>query len=159
MRELDVPVTVRVPEPNTWRELLTAIADRPERRIAIQEYGRANVELLQALEARGCEVTPVLIYRYALPEDIAPLQLAARELAAGRIDVVLFTTAVQMVHLAQVAREAGCEADMLAGLKKAFVGSIGPTTTEILEEFGITPALMPSHPKMGLLVKEAADAR
>jgi len=73
--------------------------------------------------------------------------------------VALFTTAVQVLHLAQVAREAGCESEMLAGLKKAFIGSIGPTTNEGLEEFGIVPALTPTHPKMGLLVKEAADAR
>jgi uroporphyrinogen-III synthase len=36
------------------------------------------------------------------------------------------------------------------------VASIGPTTTEALEEFGIHPAMEPSHPKMGVLVREAA---
>src|ERR1700689_980966 len=37
LREWGVPVTVAVPEPNTWREILAAIGDRAERRIAIQE--------------------------------------------------------------------------------------------------------------------------
>ena len=36
LREMQVPAAVIVPEPNTWRELLAAIANRPERRIAIQ---------------------------------------------------------------------------------------------------------------------------
>jgi len=29
-----------VPEPNTWREILAATETRPERKIAVQEYGR-----------------------------------------------------------------------------------------------------------------------
>ena len=44
LREMNVPVTVNVPEPNTWRELLAAIEGRPERRIAVQEYGQSNPE-------------------------------------------------------------------------------------------------------------------
>jgi uroporphyrinogen-III synthase len=62
-----------------------------------------------------------------------------------------------MVHLARVAREEGVEEGMLANLLKCRVCSIGPTTTETLEEFGVHPAMEPSHPKMGFLVKEAAD--
>jgi uroporphyrinogen-III synthase len=45
---------------------------------------------------------------------------------------------------------------MLSGLRRCRVCSIGPTTTEALEEFGIHPAFEPSHPKMGILVNEAA---
>jgi uroporphyrinogen-III synthase len=37
------------------------------------------------------------------------------------------------------------------------VASIGPTTSEALEEFGIKPDLEPSHPKMGFLVQETAQ--
>jgi uroporphyrinogen-III synthase len=46
---------------------------------------------------------------------------------------------------------------MLAALRKMTIGSIGPTTTEALEEFELRPALEPSHPKMGLLVREMAE--
>src|SRR5512134_2056044 len=42
LREMNVPVTVPVPAPNTWREILDAVAVRPERRMAVQEYGRSN---------------------------------------------------------------------------------------------------------------------
>jgi len=55
-----------------------------------------------------------------------------------------------------VAAEQGIEASMLEGLRKCLIGSIGPTTTEALEELGIHPSLEPSHPKMGLLVMETA---
>jgi uroporphyrinogen-III synthase len=80
-----------------------------------------------------------------------------RRLAAGEIAVSLFTTAVQIEHLARVAREEGLEQAALDGLRRTLVCSIGPTTTEALAEFEITPAMEPSHPKMGLLVKEAAE--
>jgi uroporphyrinogen-III synthase len=156
LREMGLTAAIVAPEPNTWRELLAATEGRPERRIALQEYGRSNPELIAALEARGAEVTPVRVYQYALPEDLEPLHEAARRLAAGEFDVALFTTATQIDHLALIAREQGIEEQALAALRKCRIGSIGPTTTEALEEFGVHPDFEPSHPKMGILVLEAA---
>lgn len=157
LRELGVSPTLIAGEPNTWREVLAVTEGRPERRIAVQEYGRPNPELVDGLRARGAEVTTVRVYQWDLPEDPGPLREAARRLAAGDFDVVLFTTAMQMAHLARVAAEQGIEPAVLAGLRRALVVSIGPTTTEALEEFGVTPAFEPTHPKMGFLVKEAAE--
>src|SRR6202035_2860637 len=95
LREWNVPVTVAVPEPNTWREMLAAIKDRPEKRIAVQEYGRPSPELIEGLRKRGANVTSVPVYRWALPEDCGPLRQAVSRLAAGEFDVVMFTTSVQ----------------------------------------------------------------
>lgn len=157
LREMGIKPTIVAPEPNTWRELLAATEGRPERRIAVQEYGRSNPELFEGLRARGAEVTPVRVYQYGLPEDPEPLREAARRLAAGEFGMALFTTAVQIEHLAQVAREQGIEDRALAALRRCTVGSIGPTTTEALEEFGIRPDFEPEHPKMGFLVRAAAE--
>jgi uroporphyrinogen-III synthase len=150
---------VVAPEPNTWRELLAALEGRTEKRIAVQEYGRSNPELLDGLRARGAEVTAVRVYQWDQPLDTAPLYEAARRLAAGEFDVALFTTGIQVAHLAQAAREQGIEEAAMEALRRCFVGSIGPTTTEALEEFGVTPAFEPSHPKMGVLVLEAGQRK
>lgn len=158
LREMGLAPAVIAPEPNTSREVLDAIAGRPERRIAVQEYGRANPDLVDELRAREAQVTSVRIYQYDLPEDLEPLRRAARGLAANEFQVALFTTAVQISHLARVAAESRIESEALAGLRRCFIGSIGPTTTEALEEFDLHPNLEPSHPKMGLLVMEAAAA-
>jgi len=158
LREMGLTPTLVAPEPNTWRELLQVTEGRPERRIAVQEYGRSNPEFLDALRARGAEVTPVRVYLYGLPEDTGPLREAARRLAAGDFDAALFTTAVQIVHLLRVAEEQGIGPDTLAGLRKTWIASIGPSTTEALQEFGLNPHFEPSHPKMGILVKEAAES-
>jgi len=156
LREMGLTAAVVAPEPNTWRELLQALEGWTGKRIAVQEYGRSNPELLAELRARGAEVTAVRVYQWDLPEDSAPLFEAARRLAAGEFPVALFTTGIQISHLARAAREQGIEDAALEALRRSFVGSIGPTTTEALEEFGIRPAFEPSHPKMGVLVVEAA---
>lgn len=156
LREMGLTPAVVAPEPNTWRELLKALEGRPEKSFAVQEYGRSNEELLEALRARGAEVTPVRVYQWDLPEDTATLREAARRLAAGEFDVALFTTSIQIDHLMRVAAELGVEPAAREGLSRARIASIGPTTSEALEEFGFHPAMEPSHPKMGILVREAA---
>ncbi|MGO4883982.1 MAG: uroporphyrinogen-III synthase [Bryobacteraceae bacterium] len=157
LRGLDVPVTIAVPEPNTWRELLAAIRGRPERHIAVQEYGRSNSELLAGLRERGAEVTTVRVYRWDLPEDTRPLRAAVHRLAAGELQVALFTTSIQIEHLLRVAAEEGKEADVIAALRGMVIASIGPSTSEALDEAGIHPDLEPSHPKMGFLLQETAQ--
>jgi uroporphyrinogen-III synthase len=160
MREWQVPVKVTAPEPNTWRELVSAIdaasALPPGARVAVQEYGASNPELLEALRDRGATVTPVAVYEWALPEDIGPLERAVAAIAGGAIDVVLFTTQIQLRHLLQVARSLAREEEVLGGLRRMVVASIGPTTSDELRRRGVPPDLEASHPKMGVLVTEAA---
>ena len=163
MREIGVPVFLTAPEPNTWRELLGALDARRSElsleglNVAVQEYGASNPELLRGLEARGARVTPVPVYQWALPEDVEPLRRAARAIASGELDVVLFTTATQAVHLMKIADELQLGDRVLAGLQRMAVASIGPTTSEELRSRGIPIDLESSHPKMGFLVREAAE--
>ena len=49
IREIGLVPDVQVPEPNTWRELLTVMRDRPETRLALQEYGKLNQDLIDGL--------------------------------------------------------------------------------------------------------------
>ena len=156
VRELGLVPDVQVPEPNTWREVLTTMQARPETRLALQEYGESNMELIDGLRAQGKQVTPVRIYGWELPEDTGPLREAAAKLIAGDFDVVLLTTSTQIVNLMKIAAEEGIERQVLESLGSAFIGSIGPTTSETLEEYGLKADFEPSHPKMGLLVNEAA---
>jgi uroporphyrinogen-III synthase len=157
LRELKIPVAVTAPEPNTWRELLTALEGRTERRIAVQEYGKSNTDLLEALRAKGAEVTPVRVYQWDLPEDLTPLREAVHRISEGRADVAMFTTSIQLPHLFRIAAEEQVAESMQQALSRMVIASIGPTTTETLEEFGLTPDVTPTHPKMGFLVKETAE--
>lgn len=163
MRELQVPVWMTAPEPNTWRELLGALDERKSElsldglNVAVQEYGVSNPDLLAGLEARGARVTRVPVYQWALPEDLEPLRTAVRAVAAGELDVALFTTATQAVHLMTVADTMGLRDAVRDGLQRMAIASIGPTTSLELRQQGIPVDLEPSHPKMGFLVREAAE--
>jgi uroporphyrinogen decarboxylase len=157
--ELGLLPHVTVPEPNTWREVLAALdAKAPVKglRVAVQEYGVPNLEFLNGLEERGAVLLRVPVYRWSLPEDIGPLQGAVREVAAGRADALLFTTATQVNNVLQVARELGLEDSFRAALRRAAVFSIGPTCSERMKEMGVPVDMEPSHPKLGALVVEAA---
>jgi uroporphyrinogen-III synthase len=147
-----------VPEPNTWRDILQALnVTMAGKKIAVQEYGVTNADLLEALRARGAQVTAVPVYRWALPEDLAPLRGALQAVLAGRVDVLLVTNAVQVDHVLQVLRQEGQEERFRQQLGRMVVASIGPTASERLRGHGLPVDLEPSHPKMGLLVKETSE--
>ena len=134
------------------------MAERSERRIAVQEYGRPNLEMNTALTQLGASVTPVAIYRWELPADLAPLREAARRLAARECDVAIFTSSIQLDHLLDVAREEALESLVLRTLREnVAVASVGPVMTASLVAHGIVPDIVPPHPKMWALVKAAAD--
>ncbi len=161
LREWKVPVAVAAPEPNTWHEVLQAIDDNKldlrDKQVAVQEYGVSNPELLEELRERGALVTRVPVYQWELPADTAPLRAAVEEIIARRIDVALFTTSVQIHHLFQIAVQDGKKGELKVGLDQIVKASIGPTTSETLRSYGLSADLEASHPKMGFLVKEAAE--
>lgn len=162
LRELQVPVTMTASEPCTWRELMDMLdkqlgASMGGLRIAVQEYGASNPELLAALAENSVDVTRVPVYQWALPEDLHPLREAVLGIANGHMDVILFTSAVQIIHLFLVAEQMNYVEPLREGLRSVAICSIGPTTSEELRHHGVEPDMEPSHPKMGFLVNEAAQ--
>ena len=158
LRSLQVPVEIMIPEPNTWREIVTALTPRPERKIAIQEYGRPNLEMNAALEALGATVIPIALYRWELPDDIEPLRRAVQGLTDNQFDVAVFTSSVQLDHLLEVSRTMGASDQVMAVLKeKVVVASIGPVMTSALLAKGLVPDVIPQSPKMGALIKAMSE--
>jgi uroporphyrinogen-III synthase len=161
LRELKVKTTASAPEPSTSHEVL-ATMDRTfgeelkTLRVAIQEYGASNPELLAELTQRTGEVIKVPVYQWALPHDLKPLRECVHGIANADIDVVLFTTAVQVIHLMMVAQQMNSIPALMRGLRSVVVISIGPTTTAEMLHYGITPDFEPSRPKLGFLINEAA---
>ncbi len=160
LKELGLTADITVPEPNTWRDVLQALDEhKPVRglKVAVQEYGVSNPELLDGLRERGAEVTRVPVYRWALPEDTGPLRRALAEIRSGHVQVILITNAAQIDHVMQVAEQDGKAEPLRAAMKKLVIASIGPVASERLREHGLPVDLEPSHPKMGILVKEAGE--
>lgn len=152
--------TLTVPEPNTWIEVVSTLDEyRPVKglRVAVQEYGTSNPDLLEALQQRGAEVFQVPIYRWALPENLEPLRQALDEVIAGKVPVLLITNAAQVDHVMEVLGKDGTLRPFRAALKKMVVASIGPTASERLRHYEWPIDLEPSHAKMGVLVKETSE--
>ncbi|HEU4400605.1 MAG TPA: uroporphyrinogen-III synthase, partial [Candidatus Polarisedimenticolia bacterium] len=159
LRSLGLDPGITVPEPNTWVELLRTLDEKTPvggRRVAVQEYGVSNDELIQGLRERGAEVIRVPLYRWAFPEDLAPLHAAIEAIAGGRVDVVLFTNTHQVDNVLRAARESGLEERLRAALARLVVASVGPIASQGLREAGLPVDLEPPHPKMGPLVREAS---
>jgi uroporphyrinogen-III synthase len=160
LREMGLAPHVRVPEPNTWREILAALdAHSPVRgrRVAVQEYGRPNPELLAGLRERGADALAVPVYRWAMPEDVGPLEDAVRRLAAGEADFALFTSARQVDHVMQVAAGLALEEPLRRACRRTAIASIGPVCSEALAAYDLPVDLEPEHPKMGQLVRAVAE--
>jgi len=162
LRELKIAVDVIAEEPSTWHELLQAIDGAfghslAEMHVVVQEYGASNPELLAELSSRSRELTKLPVYQWALPEDLQPLRECVLGIINGMVDVVLFMTAVQIIHLFRIAEQMGVHEGLREALRKTVVLSIGPTTSEELAHYGIEPDFEPSRPKMGFLVNEAAQ--
>ncbi len=163
LNEYKIPITISVPEPNTWQELVQALDDDSRsltldgRTVAIQEYGISNERLIDALKQRRAKVIQVPVYRWALPEDTRPLREAIQQVIDGTVQVALFTNAAQIAHAIRVAAEQGSERPFREALKRVVVASVGPLTSESLGHYGIAVDFEPSHPKMGPLIDELSN--
>jgi len=163
LREFQIPIGVAVPEPNTWREVLHTLEQRPKgfalegRRVAVQEYGITNAAFLDELRKHGAQVVRVPVYRWGLPEDLGPLRQALRAIVDGTASVILFTNAMQVESVLQIATEENLRQRLLQAFERCVVGSVGPTCSEALTAHHIRVDIEPEHPKMGMLVYEAAQ--
>lgn len=161
LKKLNLQWTVKAPEPNTWQDLLNAIDDSDVKvdnsTIAVQEYGIPNPEFYAGLQARGATVLPMPVYRWALPDDLEPLQNAIRTIIAGQLEALLFTSAQQARHLLMVADQMGVKPDLQSALNNTLIASIGPTCSETLKAEGLPIHFEANPPKMGPLVRGAME--
>ena len=163
LREIGLTPWATAPSPNTWRELIATLDARGgeaplgSARLAVQEYGAPNPDLLDALRSRGADVLTVPVYKWAMPEDLAPLHRAVWSIIRHEVDIVILTASVQLVHLLRVGADMGLDSALRKALRDTVLASIGPMTSEELRQQRLSVDFEPSHPKMGFLVKELAE--
>ena len=155
LKRLGVKPSFQAESPYTWREILQLV-DRhvpvAGYQVAVQEYGISNPSLIAGLEARGATVIPVQIYRWALPSDTGPLEENIRAILDRKIDVALFTSAIQVQNLLASAEQQGVLDPLYHALQDVVVASIGPTTSHFLRERRLNVDLESETHKMGQLV-------
>tara|TARA_R110002095_G_scaffold171518_2_gene149091 strand:- start:69 stop:899 length:831 start_codon:yes stop_codon:yes gene_type:complete len=162
LRNWEVPIHYSAPEPNTWREIIT-VWDQKKfsvtgKHIMVQEYGKPVEEFYDELRQRGAQVLPIAVYRWALPEDTSGLRKAVHATIQGDFDVLMFTSAQQVVHVLQIAEEEHVKNDWMQAAAKTMIASVGPACSEALQQAGLAVDFESSPPKMGPLVKDALQA-
>jgi uroporphyrinogen-III synthase len=160
LRKHGVPTTIAAREPFTTVELLQAL-DRFEfaaATVALVHYGERSVALASALEARGARLDEICLYEWQLPDAIEPLCALVRDVIAGGVDAVAFTSKVQCTHLFLVAAQMGCDSALASALNdRTTVAVIGPVCRAALREHGVISHVMPATPKMAPLVAAIAE--
>lgn len=154
LRSRGVRIDLRARDPFTTAQVLELLAGTSlsGQRVVVQRYGSTNVELDQALAARGAIVVEIPTYRWSLPQDTRPMVALIDALEAGRVDAVAVTSASQIHNLFELATRLGREQALRAGLGRTFVASVGPVSSEALRKFGIAVGAEASPPKLGPLV-------
>lgn len=135
-----------VPAAPTSDGIIQALAseDILGRTIGVQLYpGDGTAHLLDYLRKRGAIVTPVTSYRYASQTETAQVIAIIKDIIAGDINVVAFTSSPQVERLFAVARDAGLEAQLEEALRHMGVASIGPIVEETLKRHGIEKIMQP----------------
>ena len=144
LRELGLKPDLAI-EPPTTAGILAALSNEKlaGRRVAVQLYPDAPSDLIDFLRGAGAEVDAVLPYAYASAADEARVLDAIREMAAGRIDLVAFTSSPQLRRLKQVARAGKCEDALAEGFAKTKLAAVGPVIAAAIEAAGGTVAVAP----------------
>jgi uroporphyrinogen-III synthase len=160
LRARNVRIDISARDPFTTHEVLEAIAPTPiaNARVIVQRYGVKNVELEDALKARGAEVIEIPTYRWALPDNTRPLIHLMEALARREVDAVAFTNAAQVHNLFAVAEPLGRTDSLRADLGRTLIASIGPVASHALREFGLTATIEASPPKLGPLINALDEA-
>ncbi len=147
------------PESESSAEVLEHLLSGAEgplegRRIAVQLHGDPLPDLVAALRRTGAEVLTVPVYRWVLPEDVAPLHRLVSTIAVGGVDAVTFTSAPAAASLLGVAGELGLRDAVAAALRSRVLAvAVGPVTAGPLTEAGI-PSRQPERARLGALARE-----
>jgi uroporphyrinogen-III synthase len=74
------------------------------------------------------------------------------------VDAIALTSQIQCRNLFRLATELGRAGELARVLREhTIVAAIGPVCADALRAVGITPDVLPAHPKMGPLVAALAD--
>lgn len=125
-------------------------------RIGIQLYPSDTIPpLVEDLRELGARVFPVTPYRYLADAQAGQVVQAIEDLAAGKIDLIAFTSSAQMDRLFAVAKQANLEQKLMDGLARTPIAAVGPVMEQALRAKGFASVI---HPAAGFHLKPLVRA-
>ena len=123
-------------------------------RIAVQHHGAGSDGLDEELATSGADIEPLVVYRWGPPKDPEALARSTHEVAAGEIDVVLFTSAPGACAWLAAADAQGT---LDAIVERCASGetialAVGPVTARPLVAAGLVP-VAPDRGRLGSMIR------
>ncbi|HVW72247.1 MAG TPA: uroporphyrinogen-III synthase [Rhizomicrobium sp.] len=161
LREIGLVPALTASEPTSAGVLETLKKEALEgRRIGVQLYPSDNpLPLVEKLRGLGAQVFPVTPYRYVAEADSEQVIHAIDDLAAGRIDLIAFTSSAQIERLFAVARQSAREQQLKDALARTPIAAIGPVMEEALKAKGLSSVIHPPSFHLKPLVRAIAAWR
>lgn len=123
-------------------------------RVAVQLDGALGSAVPATLVDAGVEVVEVPVYRWTLPEDLAPAERLVRAVADARVDAVTFTARPAVGNFMAIADELGLSEDVLGAFgQEVLAVCVGPVCARGAAEAGIDTMLQPDRPRLGPMVQ------
>jgi uroporphyrinogen-III synthase len=146
LREIGLLPSLSASEPTSQSVLQVLEQERLlGSRIGVQLYpGDGAQPLVDGLRRHGAAVFAVTPYRYVTQTESAQVAQTIRDLAAGRIGMIAFTSSPQIERLFAVARESGLMLELTRGLARTQIAAIGPVMESALAAHGLSSAIRPA---------------
>ncbi len=114
------------------------------RRIGVQLYPcDGTPPLVEGLCGLGAQVFVVTPYRYVAEAEADQVIRAIDELAAGKIDLIAFTSSAQIDRLFAVARQHRREQLLMDALARTPIAAVGPVMEQALKAKGLASVIHP----------------
>jgi uroporphyrinogen-III synthase len=127
-------------------------------RIAVQLHGEPLPDFVDALDCAGAKVVQVPVYRWVLPDDLAPLDRLLGAVLDGCVEAVSFTSAPAVASVLSRADELGVLQPLLQRLRRDVMAAcVGPVTAGPLVSLEV-PTVQPERPRIGALVRTLSEA-
>jgi uroporphyrinogen-III synthase len=146
LKELGLTPTMVAATPTT-EGVISTLKDQSLRgqAVGVTLYAEPNPPLVQFLESAGAMVRTVMPYVYAPAADADRVADLIRRMAAGGVDVIMFTSSPQVDRLFEVAARRKLEAELRQGLERTRVAAVGPIVEETLKEKGAHAHIAPEQ--------------
>jgi uroporphyrinogen-III synthase len=126
-------------------------------RVAVQLHGEPLPDFVDALRCAGAQVIQVPVYRWVLPEDLAPLDRLLSAALDGGLDAISFTSAPAAASMLSRADELGVLGPLLQRLRRdVLVACVGPVTAGPLVARDV-PTVQPERSRIGALVRTLSE--
>ncbi len=139
----------------TSGELIAKLIElaEPGDRVAVQIDGAADQRIVAELTDHGLDVVAVPVYRWTLPEDLAPAEALVRATVDGHLDALTFTARPAAENFAAIAENLGLAEEVREATSSSVtIFCVGPVCAEGVRDLGLGDSVQPDRFRLGAMV-------